>query len=356
MIIGMPDTNHVNPDSQIEIDDTSPDWDSPESLDICVIGAGAVGGLIGGHMAQRGANVTLIDKGPHLDALQDTGLTLLSRNGDRNVIDTIESTEHVTTDRPVDLVVLGVKAYDLEEIAPMIPQLTGPTTTILPVQNGIPWWYFQQYRGKFDGYRIDAIDSDGRLERYIPAERIVGCVPFVASTIVEPGTVKHTEGEWFPVGELHGRQTNRVQGIANLFEDVGLRSRVLEDIRSEVWLKGLGNLAFNPMSVLTRATLGEMCRNPGTRAVARAMMEEAKVVAEACGAEFRRTIEERIDGAERVGDHNTSMLQDFDRGNKLETEALVGSVIELASLTDHDVPTIETVYALVNLLEDTTQP
>lgn len=324
---------------------------SPESFDVCIVGAGAVGGLIGGHMALSGANVTLIDQDPHLEALQETGLVLISRDGDRRVADTVTATDTVAEHRPTDLVILGVKAYDLSDVAPMIPQLVGSRTVVLPVQNGIPWWYFQRFEGDFEGYQIDALDPDGTLDRYIGTDRLVGCVPFVAATVVEPGIVKHIEGEWFPVGELNGTETARVRKIADLFEAVGLRSRVLGDIRSEIWLKALGNLAFNPISTLTRATLEEICRNPETRIVARNMMKEAKHVAEALDADFRRSIEERIDGAEAVGDHKTSMLQDVEQGNRLETEALIGSVVELADLTDQPVPTIETVYALVDLLE-----
>ena len=327
------------------------DWDTPESLDVCILGAGAVGGLIGGHMAQSGANVTLIDQGHHLDALQDTGITLISRDGSRTVVDTVRATQNVPEHRPIDIVVLGVKAYALSEIAPRIPPLVGSRTVILPVQNGIPWWYFQKFEGEFADYRIDAIDPDGALERYIETERIVGCVPFAAAELVEPGTVKHIEGEWFPVGELDGHESSRIRGIAELFDRIGLRSRVLTDIRSEVWLKALGNLAFNPVSALTGATLEEICDQPGTREITRTMMEEAKRVAEELGADFRRTIDERIDGAAAVGDHKTSMLQDVERGNRLETEALVGSVVELAELTDQPVPTIQTIYALVDLLD-----
>lgn len=349
----MTEYTQTNRDTSETVSQELPDWDNPESLDVCIVGAGAVGGLIGGQMALSGANVTLVDQGPHLEALRETGLSLISRDGEKTVVDAVDTTDTIEEDRPTDLVVLGVKAYTLPEVAPMIPKLVDSRTAILPVQNGIPWWYFQRFGGEFEGYRIDALDPDGVLERYIETERVVGCVPFVAATVVKPGTVKHIEGEWFPVGELDGEVTPRVRGIAELFERVELRSRVLEDIRSEVWLKALGNLAFNPISALTRATLREICSDPGTRMVARKMMEEAKLVAEELGADFRRSIDERIDGAEAVGDHKTSMLQDVERHNRLETEALLGSVIELAELTDTPTPTIETIYVLVNLLEKT---
>lgn len=328
-------------------------WADPSSVDVCVVGAGAVGGLLGGQMARAGADVTLFDRGAHLDALAERGLTLISRDGTRTVIDDLRTAETPREARAPDLVVLGVKTYDLSAVAPLVSELCGPDTVILPVQNGIPWWYFHRFGGELDGRRLRTVDPDGVLDDRLDADRVLGCIPFVAATVPEPGTIRHTEGEWFPVGELDGRETPRVAGVADLLEGVGLRSRVLEDVRSELWLKEIGNLAFNPISALTRASLEEICREPRTRALARTMMEEAKPVAEALGATFRRSIEQRIDGAEAVGDHETSMLQDVRRGNRLETESLVGAVVELADLTGHSVPTIETVYSLTTLLETT---
>jgi ketopantoate reductase len=328
-------------------------WDAPETLNVCVVGSGAIGGLIGGRLAGAGADVILVDQGAHLDALAETGLTLIQPDGNRVTVNDITTTTAPVDGVVPDLVVLGTKAYDLPTVAPLVADLTGSETVVLPVQNGIPWWYFHGFGGELDGRRIRTVDPDGTIQGHIDSEKILGCVPFVAGTVPEPGTVRHTEGEWFPVGELDGTETARAAGVAELFEAVGLRSRVLEDVRSEIWLKELGNLAFNPISALTRATLGGICREPKTRAIARTMMEEAKPVAEELGATFRRSIDERINGAEAVGDHKTSMLQDLEAGNRLETEALVGAVVELARLTDQSVPTIETVYGLTTLLETT---
>lgn len=327
-------------------------WYDPRTVDVCVVGAGAVGGLIGGRMALAGADVTLVDQDAHLDALAESGLTLVTPDGDRTAIDEgLTASADPSFDDPPDVIVVGVKAYDLPAIAPLVARLCGPETVVLPVQNGIPWWYFHRLGGDHEGRRVRALDPDGVLQETIDADRVLGCIPFVAGTVPEPGTVHHTEGEWFPVGELDGERTPRAAGVATLFERVGLRSRVLDDVRSELWLKELGNLAFNPISALTGGTLREICEDSRTRAVARTMMEEAKPVAETLGASFRRSIEERIDGAERVGDHKTSMLQDAEAGNRLELDALVGAVIELAELTGHPVPTIETVYALTTRLE-----
>jgi 2-dehydropantoate 2-reductase len=234
----------------------------------------------------------------------------------------------------------------------MVSDTIDENTVILPVQNGIPWWYFHKINNEYQDYQIEAVDPHGILSRTIDSNKVVGCVPFVAATVTKPGIVKHVHGEWFPVGEISNEQTARVKQIAELFNIAGLRSRVLDDIRSELWLKEIGNLAFNPISVLTGATLGELCRDPGTRATAQRMMEEAKPVAEELGVSFRRTIQERIDGAGRVGEHKTSMYQDYEAKRKLEIEALIGAVVELAEMTGKQVPLIESIYNLLKYIED----
>jgi 2-dehydropantoate 2-reductase len=307
-------------------------------------------------MAAAGADVTLVDVGPHREAMSERGLTLVDPDGTQRHTEAPHVTRDVSRDDGRDLVVLGVKAYDLPTVAPMVPRVTGPESVVLPVQNGIPWWYFHRSSGELEGHRIEAVDPEGTIERHIDTERVVGCVPFAAGCVVEPGVVRHMEGEWFPVGELDGRRTARVRGVAELLERIGLRSRVLDDVRSELWLKALGNLSFNPISALTRATLGEICRDPEARTLVRAMMEEARAIAEALGVSFRCSIEDRIEGAEAVGDHRTSMLQDLERGERLELEALVGAVLELAELTDQPAPTIWTVYRLTRLLDETRSP
>ncbi|WP_276258060.1 ketopantoate reductase family protein [Haloglomus litoreum] len=329
------------------------EWARPGSVGVCVIGAGAMGGLLGGRLANAGADVSLVDQGAHREAMAENGLTLLGPDDTRHVV--VNPTVRADTADlgTQDLVILSVKAYDLPSVAPSVGPLVGPETVILPVQNGIPWWYFHGFDGELEGHRIESVDPDGVVERHIDTERVIGCVPFAAGEVVEPGVVRHTEGRWFPVGELDGTTTPRIRGITDLLGRIGLRSRVLDDVRSELWLKALGNLSFNPVSALTRATLGEICRDPETRALVRTMMEEAKAVAEALGASFRRSIDDRIEGAETVGDHRTSMLQDLERGDRLELEALVGTVLELAEVTGKPAPTIRTVYRLTHLLDET---
>lgn len=317
---------------------------------VCVLGTGAVGGLVGARLADTGVDVTLVDRGEQLEALRENGLTLLRPDGDplrvgpeRVAADTREAGEH-------DLVVLAVKAYDLPDAARTLDPLVGPGTVVLPLQNGIPWWYFHALSGPDRGRRLETLDPDGVLRDRVDVGRVVGCVPYVAGKVVEPGVVRHSEGNALPVGEPDGSVSGRVEDVSELLEAGGFRSRVLEDVRSEIWLKAWGSMSFNPVSALTGATLDEICRHPDTRALVRGIMEEARPIAEDLGATFRRSIERRIAGAEAVGAHKTSMLQDLEAGRRLELDALVGSVLELGRLTGHATPRIEAVYALTKLV------
>jgi len=228
--------------------------------------------------------------------------------------------------------------------------LMGPDTMIVPVQNGIPWWYFHKHGGEFDGHRLDTLDPTGLLTKHIDADRIIGCVVYPAAAVIEPGVIKHVEGDRFPIGELDGSTSARVEKLFELFTQSGFRSRILDDIRSEIWLKAWGNLSFNPISALTHATLESICQFPETRKLAENMMMEAQNIAEALNITFRHTIEKRIAGAEGVGAHKTSMLQDVEAGRSLETEALIGAILELGQLNKIPAPSIEAVYALVKLL------
>ena len=245
---------------------------------------------------------------------------------------------------------MALKAHYLDQVAREIAPLLGPETMIVTVQNGIPWWYFQRHGGPYDGHRLKTLDPSGALTKHIPAERLVGCVVYPAAAVPEPGVVRHVEGDRFPVGELDGSATERVQRLHDVLVGAGFRSRILDNIRSEIWLKAWGNLSFNPISALTHATMVDICQFPETRALAADMMVEAQAVAETLGISFRHTIEKRIAGAESVGAHKTSMLQDVELGRSLEVEALVGAVLELAELTETPAPSIAAVYACVKLL------
>ena len=319
---------------------------------VCVVGAGAIGGLMAAKLAAAGNAVTVIDQGAHLAAIRKNGLTLIWEDGEE-LSASVTAVGSAAEAGPQDLVILAVKAHFLEQVARDVDALLDDNTMIVTVQNGMPWWYFHNFGGELDGRRLDTLDPSGILGRHIPADRIVGCVVYPAAAVTAPGVIKHVEGDRFPVGELDGTTSDRVQRLHDLLVATGFRSRVLDDIRSEIWLKAWGNLSFNPISALTHATLEDICRFPQTRGLAAAMMAEAQAIGEKLGVTFRHTIEKRIAGAESVGAHKTSMLQDVEAGRSLETEALIGSILEMGRLTDTPAPAIEAVYACVMLLNKT---
>jgi len=319
-------------------------------MKICVIGAGAIGGLMGAKLALAGNEVTVVDQGQHLQAIQENGLKLIWEDGTEHVVKVAKATDKVEDAGEPELIILGLKAHYLEQVAKKIPTVTGPETMIVTVQNGIPWWYFHKFGGEMDGRRLESLDPDGVLGKYIDADRIVGCVVYPAAAVETPGVVHHVEGDRFPIGELDGSESERARKLHDLLVGAGFRSRILDDIRSEIWLKAWGNLSFNPISALTHATLEDICLFPDTRRLAATMMREAQVIAEKLGVTFRHTVEKRIEGAESVGAHKTSMLQDVEAGRSLETEALIGAILELGRITDTPAPAIEAVYACVKLL------
>jgi len=320
---------------------------------ICVVGAGAIGGLLAARLALAGEDVTAVDRGAHVAALRKSGLRLLWADGRAFVATRVRATESIDEAGEQDVVILAVKAHDLAAVAPHLRGLLGPETTIVTVQNGIPWWYFHRHGGVLEGRRLESLDPHGVLAAHVDADRIVGCVVYPAAAVVEPGVVRHVEGDRFPLGELDGRETERVKRLHDALVNAGLRSRVLDDVRAEIWLKAWGNLSFNPISALTRATLEAICRFGETRTLAAAMMREAQAIAAKLGVHFRRTIEERIAGAESVGAHKTSMLQDLELGRPLEVEATIGAVVELGRITGTPAPCIEAVHACVKLLDRT---
>ncbi|MDA0306705.1 MAG: 2-dehydropantoate 2-reductase [Proteobacteria bacterium] len=319
-------------------------------MKICVIGAGAIGGMMGAKLALSGQDVSVIDQGQNLQAIQENGLKLIWEDGTEYVADVSMATDKVADVGEQDLIILGLKAHYLEQVAKEIPKITGPDTMIVTVQNGIPWWYFHNHGGPFEGQRLESLDPDGVLGKHIDGDKIIGCVVYPAATVEQPGVIRHVEGDRFPIGELDGSESERVLKLQGVLEKAGFRSRVLDDIRSEIWLKAWGNLSFNPISALTHATLIDICQFAETRKLAEQMMREAQEIAEKLGITFRHTIEKRIAGAEGVGSHKTSMLQDVEAGRSLETEALIGAILELGQLTETPAPSIQAVYACVKLL------
>ncbi len=319
-------------------------------MKICVVGAGAIGGLMAAKLALAGEEVTVIDQGAHLKAIQENGLKLIWEDGTEYVAKVAKATDKVEEAGEQDLIILGLKAHYLDQVAKDIPKITGPDTMIVTIQNGIPWWYFHNHGGEFEGRQLESLDPDGVLGKYLDGDKIIGCVVYPAGAVEAPGVIHHVEGDRFPVGELDGSESERVQKLHDLLVNAGFRSRVLDDIRSEIWLKAWGNLSFNPISALTHATLVDICQFRETRKLAESMMQEAQNIAEKLGITFRHTIEKRIAGAEGVGAHKTSMLQDVEAGRSLETEALIGAILELAQITDTPAPSIKAVYACVKLL------
>lgn len=322
-------------------------------MKIAIIGAGAIGGLVGAKLALAGEDVTFIVRGANLDAIATNGIQLITAEGERQVARQVRATDRYDQAGPQDIVILAMKAHQVEAVANEVPKLFGPDTAVVTMQNGIPYWYFHKHGGPLEGSTVKSVDPHGRVAAAIPAERVIGCVVYPASELVAPGVVKHIEGDRFPVGELDGSSSERVNRISERFANAGFKAPVLDNIRAEIWLKLWGNLTFNPISSLSHSTLIDICQYPLSRELAAAMMREAQAVAHKLGIEFRVSLEKRIAGAEKVGKHKTSMLQDVEAGRAPEIDALVGAVVELARLTDTSTPHIDTVYSLVKLLART---
>lgn len=319
-------------------------------MKICIIGAGAIGGLLGAKLALAGEEVTLIDQGAHLEAIRRNGLKLIWHDGTERVAKNIKATDSFDEAGKQELVILALKAHIIEKVAPQIPKLFDDSTVLVPMQNGVPWWYFQRHGGPHEGRRLETLDPNGTVAAHIDARRIIGCVVYPAGEIVAPGVVRCSEGDRFPVGELDGQTTERAQRVSETLVKAGLKSPILDNIRAEIWLKLWGNLSFNPISALTHATLVDICQFPATRQLAADMMTEAQTIAGKLGITFRLPLEKRIAGAEKVGKHKTSTLQDVEAGRPIEVEPLIGAVVELGKITETPTPHIDAVYALTSLL------
>jgi 2-dehydropantoate 2-reductase len=316
---------------------------------ICVVGAGSIGGLLAVKLAELGEDVTVIARGAHLAAIRDRGLKLVAPGG-AECVARPRATDRLADAGTQDLVVLAVKAHQLAPVAADVRTLLGPATPIVTAQNGIPWWYFFKHGGPHEGTRLESVDPGGVLAERLPVDRIIGSVVYPAAEIAAPGVIEHVEGDRISLGELDGADTERVRGVAELLRKAGFKARVARDLRSEIWVKLWGNCAFNPISALTHATLAGMCRFPPTRALAASMMREAQEIGEKLGATFAVSLEKRIAGAEGVGEHKTSMLQDVESGRPMELDALLGSVVELGRITGTPTPHLDAVYACAALL------
>jgi len=319
-------------------------------MKICIVGAGSIGGYVGVKLAQAGEDVTLIARNANLEAIRSRGMRLTMSDGVEHVVRQVKATASLAEAGQQDLVILGMKANQVAAVVKDLHHLLHDNTIIIPMQNGIPWWYFQRHAGGFEDRVVHSVDPEGLIMKAIDPARIIGCVVYPACELAGPGWVRHIEGDRFPLGELDGSESERVLALSAMFARAGLKAPVLTNIRSEIWLKLWGNLTFNPISALTHSTLVDICQFPLSRELAAAMMREAEAVATSLGISFRVSLEKRIAGAEKVGKHKTSMLQDVESGRDPEIDALVGAVIELGKITQVPTPHIETVYALMKLL------
>ena len=320
-------------------------------MKVGILGAGATGGFLGVRLAKAGADVVLIARGPHLRAMTETGLRLIEPDGETTL--RVNASDDLRTLRGVDAVFVTLKAHSVPAIAERLAANLRADAAVVSAQNGIPWWYFQRHGGELEGTHLETVDPGGLVARAINPERVIACIVYPATSVVGPGVVRHLEGEKFSLGELDGKPTPRIQALASLLVSAGLKAPVQSRIRQELWVKLMGNAVFNPMSVLTRASLGAMAESPELSHIVRAAMEEVGTVAQRLGIEMPVTIDQRIRGAARVGDHKTSMLQDLESGRPLEIDAVAGSVVELAGRLGVPVPHLETMYGCVKVLATT---
>src|SRR3954451_17657165 len=269
-------------------------------MKVAIIGAGAIGGYVGVKLALAGEDVTFIVRGANLSAIKRNGMKLIMADGGEHVARGVHATNDYAEAGPQDLVILAMKAHQVEAVARDVPKLFGPDTAVVTMQNGVPYWYFSQHGGPLEGTRVQSVDPTGIVGECIPAQRVIGCVVYPASELIAPGVVKHIEGDRFPVGELDGSTSERVTRVSECFVHAGFKAPILDNIRAEIWLKLWGNLTFNPISALTRSTLVDICHDSPTRALAAAMMTEAQAVAHKLGITFRVGIDQRIAGAEKV--------------------------------------------------------
>jgi len=319
------------------------------------VGAGAIGGLVGARLARVGEQVTLLARRDHLSAMQQRqGILVAALDGQEELV-RVRAVGSVAEVGKVDVVIIALKAHQILPILDDLPKLFHDSTIVLSMQNGLPWWYFLKHGGQFEGRALESVDPGGRILRAISAERIVGCIPYPAAHLRAPGEVQHTEGTLLPLGELDGSRTDRVERLSEALAAAGFKAPILDSIRSNMWVKLLGNLCFNPIGAMTHSTLDVMATFPPSVAVVRAAMEEAAAIAASLGLTLDVTVERRIRGAAKVGPHKPSTLQDVEAGKPTEVDALIVAVVELAELTGTPAPTIRTLCACMQLLNKTVE-
>jgi 2-dehydropantoate 2-reductase len=320
---------------------------------IVIVGAGAIGGYIGARLAKAGADVVLFARGPHLRAMQERGLRVVSPDGDFEVAP--QTAGDLTTIGRADVVVLGVKAHALTALASQLGPLLGPDTVVVSTQNGIPWWYFQGIGGDLEGLRLEHVDPGGTIASAIDPRRVVGSLAYFSADVPEPGVIHHTEGNRISFGEPDGTRSERCRAVASALIAAGFRCPVSTRFRHEIWVKLMGNVAFNPISALTGGTLEELARHPEVSNVVRELMAETEAVAARLDIELPISIDQRMAGAEKVGAHKTSMLQDLEAGRPMEIDAVVGAVMELGDRLGVPMPVTRAIYGCVKLLDERRQ-
>ena len=319
-------------------------------MKFAVLGAGAIGAYVGAALARGGSDVTLIARGEHLRAMQARGVRVESPRGDFTV--NVSATADFEAMAAADVIFVGLKAYSLPEVAPRLAEVMRPGALVIGAQNGIPWWYFQRHGGALDGHRLQSVDPQGTVSRAIPSESVVGCVVYCSTELTAPGVIRHIEGTRFAIGTPGGDVTEQHRGISGAFTAGGLKCPIAPNLREHIWLKLLGNAAFNPITTITRTTMGDIARSSSASACARAVMEECSAVAAALGIQFPVSVERRMEGALAVGDHKTSMLLDWEAGKPLELDCITGAVLEIADLVAEPVPTVRTLHALTKAVAE----
>lgn len=315
---------------------------------ICIFGAGAIGGYMAARLAQAGADVSVVARGPHLQAMQTRGLTLIEEGADPLVVK-VRATADPSELGPQDYLIVTLKAHSVPAVVGAMQPLIGPHMTLVSGVNGVPWWYFHKIGGPWEGTRLQSVDPGDVQWNGFGPDRVLGCVVYPAAEVASPGTIRLIEGNRFSLGEPDGSRSDRAAALSQALQAAGFKAPVRPKLRDEIWVKLWGNLSFNPISALTHATLDVLCTDPGTRAVARNMMLEAQAIAEKLGVVFPIDVDRRIDGGAAVGAHRTSMLQDLDAGRPMEIDALVRAVQELGVVTGTPTPSIDAVLALVTL-------
>ncbi len=322
-------------------------------MKIAIVGAGAIGGYLGAKLSNAGEEVTFIARNQNLAAIQSNGFRLVLEDGSEEHAPGVRAVQRMADAGPQDAVLLTVKAHQVGDLLPDLQALLGPNTLVVTMINGIPWWYFHRLGGAHEGRGLESVDPGGRIAAAIGSDRIIGSVVYPAAELVSPGVVRVIEGNRFTLGELDGSRSERIEALSQAMMRAGFKAPVSRDIRGEIWLKLWGNLSFNPISALTHATLEDICTFEPSRTLAANMMREAQTVAEKLGVVFKISLDKRIAGAQAVGAHKTSMLQDVEHGRAIELNALVGSVVELGRITDTPTPTIDAIFAAAQLLAHT---